>query len=186
MRSLTLTIFAAIFMSGVFDAHGQSLARRNPARENRTPQSPEIGKIGVIVDETLSVLRASPTLFAPPIQRMRIGRRVKITGVSDADGVRFFRVIAPPSGIGWVQSEAVFGTFRPNDDARMTRLINAKTGFDKLRVALVFPQIFPKSPLIPKILLTIGDLADDAADKLSRDAAARLKRSEMAATGAPF
>jgi len=150
MRSLTLTIFAAIFMSGVFDAHGQSLARRNPARENRTPQSPEIGKIGVIVDETLSVLRASPTLFAPPIQRMRIGRRVKITGVSDADGVRFFRVIAPPSGIGWVQSEAVFGTFRPNDDARMTRLINAKTGLISSESRLFFRRFFQNRRLSQK------------------------------------
>lgn len=186
MKSLILTLFAAILISGVSDLYGQRTAPRRPTRSNASPQSPEIGKTGTIVDETLSLLRSSPTLFAPPIHRMRLGRKVKIVGISEADGVRFFRVLAPPSSIGWVQSEAVFGTFRPDDDVRMTRLINAMTGFEQLEAAILFPQIFPKSPLVPKILLMIGDLAEDAAIKLSRDAASRLKRGQMAATGAPF
>lgn len=186
MRPLVSLLAVILFFTNISDIYGQ----RSKSRRNRVPspttQPAEVGKIGVIVDETLSVLRKEPSLFADAVQRMRSGRKVKITAVREADGVRFFRVLAPPSAGGWVQSDAVFGPFREGDDARLARLILAMTGFEQIETANLFPSIFPQSPLLPKILLLIGDLAEDAATKLSRDASSRLKRNEMAATGAPI
>src|SRR5690349_6680468 len=96
----------------------KSIATSPPVSKTR-----EVGSSAVVVDETLSVLRAKPSLFADPIQRMRRGRNVKIIGVAEADGVRFYKVAAPPAGLGWVQSDAVFGAFRSNDEERLARLV---------------------------------------------------------------
>lgn len=186
MKSLLLTLTLGCF--AVFSPvhFGQPPSARKDVSRSAVVQPFAVGKTGVVVDETLSVLRKTPSLFGEPIHRMRSGRKVRILAVREADGVRFFRVVAPPSSAGWVQADAIFGEFRDGDDARMTRLISAMTGFEQLETALLFPELFPKSPLLPKILLLIGDLADDAAIKLSRDAASRLKRHQMAATGAPL
>lgn len=140
----------------------------------------------LVVDETLSVLRAKPSLFAPSIQRMRRGRRVQILGSTEADGVRFYRVTSLPGYSGWVQSEAVFGRFRADDEERFARLVQAADGFDQIELAGTFFQMYPTSQLRPAMLLMYGDLLEQAAVKLSRDATSRLGRREMAASGAPL
>jgi hypothetical protein len=140
----------------------------------------------VVIDETLSVLREKPSLFAPAIQRMRRGRKVLINGQKEADGVTFFRIAAAPSGTGWIQADAVFGRFRPHDDERLARLVQASDGFDQIEIATQFFELFPDSPLKPSLLLLYGDLLEEIAVKISRDAAGRLKRPEMAATAAPL
>ena len=76
----------------------------------------ETGATAVVIDESLSVLRSKPSLFAEPIQRMRRGRKVVIQGVAEADGIKFYKVAAPPTNFGWVQADAVYGAFRPNDE----------------------------------------------------------------------
>src|SRR5688572_26180661 len=63
-------------------------------------KSREIGSIAYVIDETLSVLRREPSLFAEPVQRMRRGRKVQILGLTEADGVKFYKVAAPPSSSG--------------------------------------------------------------------------------------
>jgi hypothetical protein len=146
----------------------------------------EIGSNAVVMDETLSVLRVKPSLFAEPVQRMRRGRRVQILGVAEADGVRFYRVSAPPNNSGWVQADAVFGRFRDGDDARLARLVQASSGFDQIELASAFFEIFPQSQFRPAILLLYGDLLEEVAAKLSKDAASRLDRREMAASAAPM
>ena len=85
-----------------------------------------------------------------------------------------------------MQSDAVFGTFRKGDDDRLAKLVQVTNGFDQLEIADQFLQIFPNSPLRPTILLLFGDLAEEVAVKLSRDATKRLDRREMAASGAPL
>jgi hypothetical protein len=55
------------------------------------------------MDETLSVLRVTPSLFADGVQRMRRGREVRILGATEADGVKFFKVTAEPKNYGWVR-----------------------------------------------------------------------------------
>jgi hypothetical protein len=148
-------------------------------------KSGEVGQSAVVLDETLSVLRERPSLFADGIQRMRRGRKINILAVAEADGVKFYKVTAPPSNFGWVQSDAVFGKFRTGDDARLAALVRASSGFEQVELANEFFKLFPASPLRPSVLLLYGDVLEEIAAKLSRDAAKALNRGEMAATAAP-
>lgn len=153
----------------------------------RAGRSAETGQQAVVVDESLAVLRGSPSLFAEPVHRLSRGRRVQILGVSEADGVKFYKVAAPPTSTGWVQADSVFGKFRPGDEKRLFELVEALDGFDQIEAAVEFFQLYPTSQLKPALLLLFGDLLEDlAANKLSKEANGRLKRAEMAATGAPL
>src|SRR3954469_10290573 len=116
MRNLLLlSIFLAI---AVFPIHSaaQKVGIRVRPRIPASSQPRETGVTAVVMDETLAVLRVKPSLFADAVQRMRRGRKVLILGEAEADGVKFFKVSAPPSNTGWVQTEAVFGKFRPGDE----------------------------------------------------------------------
>lgn len=159
---------------------------RPPAGKAAVKKPREVGSSAVVMDETLSVLRSKPSLFAEPVQRMRRGRKVQILGLAEADGVKFFRVSAPPGSMGWVQADALFGRFREGDDARLARLIQASKGFDQIELASAFFELYPQSQFRPAILLLFGDLIEDAATKLSKDASSRLDRREMAASAAPM
>jgi len=185
--------FASLFaiLVFVFSLSSASAAqkRRTAVRSKASVASPakprEIGSAAVVIDETLSVLRSKPSLFAEPVQRMRRGRKVVIQGVAEADGVKFYKVAAPPNNFGWVQSDAVFGTFRPSDEERLARLVQAADGFDQIEIAVEFLNLYPKSSFRPVILLLFGDLLEEVAAKLTRDSSSRLTRREMAASGAP-
>lgn len=185
-RFLAIPIIVAAFFAV---AEAQRRTRPVPAKKPAAagiPKSKEIGSTAVVMDETLSVLRMKPSLFAESVQRMRRGRKVMIQGVLEADGVKFYKVVAPPSNSGWVQADAVFGTFREGDDARLARLVQASNGFDQIELAAAFFELFPKSQFRPAILLLYGDLLEEAAAKLSKDAGSRLDRREMAASAAPL
>lgn len=182
-------ITTLLLVIAAFDC--QILAQNKKAASAMRPRptatrSGEIGQTAAVIDETLSVLREKPSLYSPAIQRMRRGRRIQILGTAEADGVKFYRVTAPPSNFGWVQADAVFGKFRNGDEERLARLVQASSGFEQIEIAVEFFNMFPDSKLRPSILLLFGDLLEDAAVRLSKDAASRLKRSEMAATGAPL
>ena len=140
----------------------------------------------IVVDERLAVLRNAPSLFAKPIQRMRRGRMVTISDTREADGVTFYRIAATPNTQGWVQKDAVAGKFRRGDDERLARLVQASEGFDQIERAQIFLENFTDSPFRPAILLLFGDLMEESALKMSSDAAKRLSRKEMAASGAPL
>ena len=156
-------------------------------QNNSNIRQPRVaGNTAVVIDEKLSVLRVRPSFYANAVQRMRCGRKVQILEAKQTEGVTFYRVSAAPQSSGWVQSDAVFGRFRRGDDARLAGLIQASDGFEQLEIADLFFQIYPDSPLRPAILLLFGDLAEESAAKLSRDATRRLSRREMAASGAPL
>ena len=161
-------------------------AQAQVKRSAKGPIKPrEIGGTAVVMDETLSVLRFRPSLFAEPVQRMRRGRVVKILGVAEADGVKFYKVSAPPSAAGWVQADSVFGKFRQGDDARLAMLVRSMSGFDQIEAAVEFFDLYPASQFRPALLLLYGDLLEEAAAKLSKDANSRLDRRQMAASAAP-
>ena len=163
------------------------VAEAQPKRTARTSSKPrEIGSTAIVMDETLSLLRLRPSLFAEPVQRKRRGRVVKILGVTEADGVRFYRVSALPSAAGWVQADSVFGKFREGDDARLAMLVRSMSGFDQIEAAVEFFNLYPNSQFRPALLLLYGDLLEEAAAKLSKDANSRLDRREMAASAAPL
>ena len=166
----------------------QKLRQINAAKTKTTvvQRAKEIGSTGIIIDETLSLLRMKPSLFANSVQRMRRGRKVQILGLTEADGVKFYRVSAPPNNTGWVQSDAIFGKFRSGDEERLARLIQASDGFDQIELAAAFFELYPQSQFRPAILLLYGDLLEETAVKLSKDANSRLNRREMAASAAPL
>jgi hypothetical protein len=91
-----------------------------------------------------------------------------------------------PKTQGWVQKEAVAGRFRRGDDERLARLVQASDGFEQIERARIFLENFSDSPFRPSILLLFGDLMEEIALKMSADAARRLSRREMAASGAPL
>jgi hypothetical protein len=187
MRSPRIVFFVLSILFTI-NVDGQ---KRKPSQlvrvKGTVAQKPaDLGSQAIVIDETLSVLRQKPSLFADPIQRMRRGRKVTVMGIAEADGVKFYKVTAPPSSFGWVQADAVFGKFRQNDEERLARLVQASDGFDQIEIATEFFSLYPNSKLRPAILLLFGDLLEEVAVKLSRDANSRLHRSEMAASAAPM
>ncbi len=140
----------------------------------------------IVIEEKLAILRFEPGLAAIPIQRMRAGRALLITGERQAEGMTFFRVNLPPEKSGWVQSEAVASNTKQGDDERLAALIRVADGFDKLELATIFLENFPKSAFRPAILLLTGDLAEEASEKLSISASHKLSADEMRASGAPL
>jgi len=181
LRITIIFILCAIAYSLPAEAQSRRSGRAPAAAKPR-----EVGHTAIVLDESLSVLRAAPSLFADPVQRMRRGRKVQILGAAEADGVRFYKVTAPPNNYGWVQADAVFGKFRPTDEERLARLVQASTGFEQIELARFFLDLYTTSQFRPSILLLFGDLCQETASRLSRDAASRLSRREMAASGAPL
>jgi hypothetical protein len=159
---------------------------RKPAAQLQIPR--ENPNTVIVVDERLAVLRSEPSLYARPIQRMRRGRVIQVSrDAVEADGVTFYRVNLPAAeGGGWVQAEAVVGKTRRGDDERLARLVQSSEDFDQIERATIFLENFPKSPLRPAMLLLFGDLIEEAAAALAREATRRLNRREMSATGAPL
>ncbi len=186
LRLRQITLFTLLIGIAAASVEAQRRKPSSIGRPTVISKPKEIGSTAVVLDETLSVLRSRPSLLAEAVQRMRRGRKVRILGSAEADGVKFYRVSAPPSNVGWVQSDALFGKFREGDDARLAKLVQASTGFDQIELATGFFDLFPQSQFRPAILLLFGDLLEEAAAKLSKDAGSRLNRREMAATAAPM
>ena len=188
MKFLFSTFLIIVLVGAGLSALGQKRGSALSVKTSTTAlqRSGEIGNTAVVIDETLSVLRIKPSLFANSIQRMRRGRKVQILGVAEADGVKFYKVTVPPANYGWVQSDAVFGKFRAADEERLARLVQASDGFDQIEIAVEFFNLYPNSKFRPSILLLFGDLLEEVAAKLSKDATNRLSRREMAASAAPL
>lgn len=184
---LTTTLLVTVAFCGSLSAQQKRRVPTGKARAVPVQQrSSEIGQTAVVVDETLAVLRKNPTLFSESVHRMSRGRLVQILGATEADGVKFYRVTVPPKSFGWVQADAVFGKFRPNDEERLARFVQALDGFDQIEAATEFFQLYPSSKQKPSILLLFGDLIEAEAVKISKHANNNLKRSEMAASAAPL
>lgn len=181
MKSITfILLLLALF---VVEAESQRRAVKSPP--GRAAIGQNVSHTAIVMDETISLLRREPSLYADALQRMRRGRKVRIVGVKEADGVRFFRVVAVPPAEGWVQADAVFSERRPEDEERLARLVQALSGFEQIEAAVHFFRMYPNSRLKPAILLLFGDALEDTASRLSRDANNRLDRRQMAASGAP-
>jgi hypothetical protein len=142
--------------------------------------------LAVVADERLAALRSTPEPTARLLRRLNRGHFVSIRGASrNRDGLVFYHVVVTRRTSGWLQSEAVFASWRPGDDQRLLRLIGGADEFDRVARARVFLDTFPRSPLRPQVLLMYGDAAEDAAAKLSREAERRFERRELPAGGAP-
>lgn len=141
--------------------------------QNRKP--PSGGRLAVVVDERLGALRATPQLTGKLVRRLSRGRMVAIRSAkTGGDGVTFLLVNVTRRTHGWIQREAVASMSRAGDDRRLLALIERSQGFDRISRARIFLDHFTRSPLHPKVLLLLGDAAEDIAAKLSKDAARRL------------
>ncbi len=186
MKRPLFLLLLFIFLSFNTEAQKRSVKPKPKPKAATIQKSEANADKAIVIDERLAVLRNAPSLFAKPLQRMRRGRVVTIFESKEADGVTFYRVAAVPSGSGWVQKEAVAGKFRRGDDERLARLVQSSNGFEQIERARIFLENFSESPFRPSILLLFGDLMEEIALKLSADAAKRLSRREMAASGAPL
>ena len=185
---MKLPLFSTLVI--LFALGGQGFAQKKTIVPGKAKQpsmrSPEIGQSAIVIDETLAVLRKVPSLFSESVHRMSRGRKVHIQGVVEADGVKFYKVTVPPTNFGWVQADAVFGRFRPADEERLARLVQAYDGFDQIEIADQFFSLYPDSKFKPSLLLLFGDVLEETAVTLSKSATSRLNRKEMAAGGAPL
>ena len=103
-----------------------------------------------------------------------------------ADGATFVQVAVTRRTRGWVQSESLAAPARAGDDERLLRLLRGSEDFDRIERARIFLDTFPRSPLRPAVLALLGEAAEAAAERLSRDSARRLDAREMEAGGAPL
>src|SRR5215204_1322179 len=102
MRLPILPLLLLVVFVCFFSADAQK--RRPSAVSNSAPFGlREVGNTALVIDETLSVLRVRPSLFAASVRRLRRGRRVQILGSSAADGVRFYKVAISSRNVGWMQ-----------------------------------------------------------------------------------
>jgi hypothetical protein len=148
---------------------------------------PRGGWIAVVVDERLSALRSTPDLSGKLIHRLGRGRLVAVRGAKkNSDGLVFFHVNVSSRTHGWIQREAVVSQFREGDDERLVHLILNSTEFDRIARARIFLDHFPRSRLRPKILLLLGDSAEEIAARLTRDAGRRIDLGRQNTTAPEF
>ena len=153
------------------------------AQKRRVPPG---GRLAVVIDERLAALRSAPDLSGRLISRLSRGRLVAIRNASRSrDGLIFFQVAVTRRTLGWIQAEALMAPWRAEDDDRSLRLMRTSEDFDRIARGRLFLDAFPRSPLRPQALLLFAEAAEQAADKLSREAERRLDQNEMAAGGAP-
>lgn len=153
------------------------------AQKKRVPPG---ANIAVVADERLAALRVAPKLDARLIQRLSRGRLVSVrTTKRNYEGVSFSHVVVTRRTSGWMQSEALVMSGRNGDDRRLAHLIGGPDEFERIARARIFVDTFPRSPLRPRVLLALGDAAEQAAEQLTREATRRFERREVPTDGAP-
>src|SRR5215211_1598614 len=162
-------IAAAAFVLLLITSNAEAQRRRRP---------PAGGGVAVVVDERLAALRDAPRPTADLIRRLGRGRFVAVTGERTSGGVTYLRVRLTSRTSGWLQAEAVVRPSRAGDDARLLRLARGSEEFDRLARAHIMLEAFPRSTLRPEALLIYGDAANEAAERLTREALRRLDSAE--------
>ena len=147
---------------------------------------PPGGHLAVVADERLAALRAAPEPSSRLLRRLNRGRLVSIRGASRSrEGLLFYHVVINRHTSGWLQSEAIISSARSGDDQRLAHLISGADEFDRVAHARMFLDTFPRSPLRPQVLLMLGEAAEDAATKLSREVERRFERRDLPTDAAP-
>lgn len=162
---------------------GSFLQTQALANHRRLPPG---GRIAIVVDERLSVLRATPDLSGKLLRRVGRGKLVAVRRERrSSDGILFYQVNVTKRTRGWIQRDAVISMRQAGDAQRLLRLIRASDDFDRVARARIFLDVFPQSRLRPGVLVLFGDAAAEAALKVSHDAVRRLDEEEMKANPAP-
>ncbi len=176
-HKLTLKLFLFLCLA--------SISPQTQAAQQRKP--PAGGRLAVVVDERLAALRSTPELTGRLVRRLSRGRLVAIRSArSSRDGIVFYLVNVSTRTQGWIQREAVVSPSRSGDDQKLSALIAASEGFDRIVRTRIFLDYFPRSALRAEVLLLFSDAAEAAAEKLSRDAARRLNLASGAGDAPEF
>jgi len=127
----------------------------------------------IVVDERLSALRTRPALDAPLTQRLRVGRRIFEVGRGrDREGRIWLRVAVTRRTRGWLLSDATARHGDREGERRLGRLIESLDGIDRIAVARVALDLFPR--LRGEASAAIEDESRDAAEMLTERATRRL------------
>jgi hypothetical protein len=134
------------------------------------------GRRAIVFDERISVLRVQPDLKAPLRQRLRRGRVVGILGTTrQNNGARFLRVAISRNVQGWILADAVARPGRLADAERLMGLIEeTREDFAKLKLARLCADSYRSTRFAARALLILGETAESAANRLTRDAKRRL------------
>lgn len=179
IRCLRFTLLGFVLALGVI-----SLAFPVAVHAQRK-RAPGGGRGAIVIDERLAALRDEPSLSAHLVQRLSRGRTVSLMNAKRSpEGVTFYRVAVTRRTRGWLQREAVVSPAHKGDDQRLLNLIRVSKDFDRIARASIFIGTFPRSALRPAVLLILGTTAEEAAMKLSNEAAKRLDEAEMNANRA--
>lgn len=135
------------------------------------------GQRAVIYDERLSALRTEPDVKAQLVSRLHRDREIGIIGAprSTNGGPLFYPVAVSRNVRGWVIAEALARPQRGHDAARLMSLIaDTKDDFARARLARLCADQYRGLELAPGALLAVGEAAERAASKLSREAKKRV------------
>jgi hypothetical protein len=148
---------------------------RTLAQKRRAPPG---GRVAVVVDESLSALRATPQLSGKLVRRVGRGKLVSIRAArSSQDGIVFLLVNVTSRTHGWIQREALVSASYPGDDEKLLNLVRISKDYDRVARSRIFLENFPHSPLRAEVLLLLGDTAEEVSAKLTRDALRRISDS---------
>ncbi|MGE0130187.1 MAG: hypothetical protein AB7U82_19045 [Blastocatellales bacterium] len=138
------------------------------------------GQRAVVFDDRLSALRAQPNVKAPLKQRLRRGRRLGILGsATNKDGAKFLRIAVSRNTRGWVLADAVIRPGNAADAEKLMKLIEeTRDEFTKARLAKLCADEFRSTKFAPKALMILGETAESAGDRLTRDAKRRVGDEE--------
>lgn len=135
------------------------------------------GQRAIVYDERLSALRTQPNVKAQLISRLHRDRDVGIIGSprSMNGGPQFYPVAVSRNMRGWVIAEALARPQQGQDAARLMNLLEeTKDEFSRVRLARLYADQYRGKDLAPHALLKLGQAAEQAAAKLSRDAKKRV------------
>ena len=134
------------------------------------------GQPAVVFDDRLSALRAEPDVKAALQQRLSRGRAVGVLAATkNKSGSSFLRVAVSRNVRGWMLSAAIARLNSVADGEKMLAAIAAaKDDLLKVRMARLCAVGLRLPTIAPRALLALGQAAEHAAEKLSRDADRRL------------
>jgi hypothetical protein len=134
------------------------------------------GQHAIVFDDRLSALRAQPDVKAALKQRLSRGRIVGILGASkNKSGSPFLRVALSRNVRGWILAAAIARLGSVADGEKiLSAAAESKEDLVKARMARLCADELRSPAIAPKALLALGQAAEHAAEKLSRDADRRL------------
>ncbi|MFN7928382.1 MAG: hypothetical protein U0Y68_10625 [Blastocatellia bacterium] len=168
-------------LSLLFTFFSSASAQTFPVKKQRKLNIP--GPRAFVYDERLSALRAKPDVKAPLIARLHRNREVGIVGTprSTNGGPLFYPVAISRNQRGWIIAEALARPQLEPDAARlMSVLEDTKDDFARARLARLCADQYRSLEHAPRALLTLGEVAERAASKLSREAQKRIGEPDEA------